>query len=547
VAKEASSRLPPEGVEAKVIAAFRVRQGGQGLDELVSSCVPLAGIKGALVPIPDRQLQTFFVGFDVSQKVAQICAWANTNSRTSSFANVLDADWKHTNRLIHHADQAKVSAPMPTQKCLQLGWCVCSPEGRVDMQLRNRLFRNIKLQCRVGSEARRLLIGGFVVIELRWARDTRGPSKWSAFALGVDHEDALPADQQQGNEGSLWVHIGSMSLSPYRPTFQLLDKLDDRPASCYVWVRARISFMHEFQLCHHLHKGFTWSMSLYRLVNTDEPVGVFDPRVVPVERLARDDAQRLWPLRGGGGWHRKPHDDEAEPVGAPCGEDVEVDSDEAEDPAGELADEGDVEMAPEVDEGFADDFADLLEAFEAELGEGGEGDVFADETAPRPDDDGPPAPAADEEMPPLLIDHDEAEVVEPAVVEPDAEAPHADGGGRLLGEAVAEKMFEGGKISFYNKGDFVATCHRHARCFLTRTCKASATKPAQGRPLGLLVAWLSMLAATKAQHMDRSQYPSYDDQWFARVELAMTPDGWNLLKHENPRTGEVNDEPAGLP
>jgi hypothetical protein len=189
----------------------------------------------------------------------------------------LDADWKHKNRLIHHADQAKVSAPMPTQKCLQLGWCVCSPEGRVDMQLRNRLFRNIKLQCRVGSEARRLLIGGFVVIELRWARDTRGPSKWSAFALGVDHEDALPADQQQDNEGSLCVHIGSMSLSPYRPKFQLLDKLDDRPASCYVWVKARMSCMHEFQLCHHLHKGFTWSMSLYRLVNTDEPVGVFDP------------------------------------------------------------------------------------------------------------------------------------------------------------------------------------------------------------------------------------------------------------------------------
>jgi hypothetical protein len=204
-------------------------------------------------------------------------------------------------------------------------------------------------------------------------------------------------------------------------------------------------------------------------------------------------------------------------------------------------------MAPEVDEGFADDFADLLEAFEAELGEGGEGDVFADETAPRPDDDGPPAPAADEEMPPLLIDHDEAEVVEPAGVEPDPEAPHADGGGRLPGEAVAEKMFEGGKISFYNKGDIVATCHRDARGFLTRTCKASATKPAQGRPLGLLVAWLSMPAATKAQHMDRSQYPNYDDRWFARVELAMTPDGWNLLKHENPRTGEVNDELAGLP
>jgi hypothetical protein len=36
VVMEASSRLPPEGADAKVITAFRVRQGGQGLDELVS-------------------------------------------------------------------------------------------------------------------------------------------------------------------------------------------------------------------------------------------------------------------------------------------------------------------------------------------------------------------------------------------------------------------------------------------------------------------------------------------------------------------------------
>ena len=119
--KEASSRLPPEGVEAKVVAAFRVRQGGQGLDELVSSCVPLVGIKGALVPILDRQLRMFFVGFDVSQKVAQMCAWANTNSRSSNFAKVLDADWKHTTRLIHHTDQAKVSAPNANTHVLATG------------------------------------------------------------------------------------------------------------------------------------------------------------------------------------------------------------------------------------------------------------------------------------------------------------------------------------------------------------------------------------------------------------------------------------------
>ena len=102
--------LPPAYAEAKAVAAFRPHQCSQGLDALVSSCMPLYGIHGDMVHIPDRQLHINPMGFDAIQKVAQICAYATTNSRSSNFAKVLGADWMHTSRLTHHVDQATISA-----------------------------------------------------------------------------------------------------------------------------------------------------------------------------------------------------------------------------------------------------------------------------------------------------------------------------------------------------------------------------------------------------------------------------------------------------
>ena len=110
VAKEESSRWPPADGEAKAAAGFRAHQGSQGLDALVSSSMPLYGIKGAVAQIPNRQLHMFFVGFDAIQKVAQVCACANTYVRSSNVANVLYADRMHASRLLHHVDQTNISA-----------------------------------------------------------------------------------------------------------------------------------------------------------------------------------------------------------------------------------------------------------------------------------------------------------------------------------------------------------------------------------------------------------------------------------------------------
>ena len=56
--------------------------------------------------------------FDANQTAAQICAWANKNSRSGNFVKVMDAGWKRTRRLIRHATQATISAPVTASFCV---------------------------------------------------------------------------------------------------------------------------------------------------------------------------------------------------------------------------------------------------------------------------------------------------------------------------------------------------------------------------------------------------------------------------------------------
>jgi len=97
---------------------------------------------------------------------------------------------------------------------------------------------------------------------------------------------------------------------------------------------------------------------------------------------------------------------------------------------------------------------------------------------------GAPPPVAVEEPPPP-----------PPPPPPDPPAPAARAvavGGRGLPD---ETVFapSGGCIKYYiQSSSFVAECSRHhGRCRLTRTSNASTCKRAQGRPLGLMAAWLA--------------------------------------------------------
>jgi len=71
---------------------------------------------------------------------------------------------------------------------------------------------------------------------------------------------------------------------------------------------------------------------------------------------------------------------------------------------------------------------------------------------------------------------------------PHPELPHE----RL--PAVAQCVVPGGIVRYYRTtGRLVGECHAHERCFLTRTTRGSLVRgrESQGRPCGLILAWLS--------------------------------------------------------
>ena len=124
----------------------------------------------------------------------------------------------------------------------------------------------------------------------------------------------------------------------------------------------------------------------------------------------------------------------------------------------------------------------------------------------------------------------------------------------VAGDAVASVDFFGGTIKYYAKGDFVAYCAVHSdsaakvACVLTRTARAGK-KAAQGRPLGLLAAWI--MAADehdcKPEHCKRCNFPPYDDRCFARTALSAVTGADELFAYERPPREGEDEEPRDAP
>ena len=109
-------------------------------------------------------------------------------------------------------------------------------------------------------------------------------------------------------------------------------------------------------------------------------------------------------------------------------------------------------------------------------------------------------------------------------------------GGGIPMPAQVNAYVPGGEIRYYaTKDQFVAYCCNkcHGKCELTRGAKK--TSKAKGRPLALMMVWLSKhYCATKSDHW--KDWPSYADRVQARSELLLLAEthSWaaDLLKCE---------------
>lgn len=423
--------------------------------------------------------------------------------------------------------------------------CVCCDDGRQVFRLRNKFLRNLKSQCKVGSVGRQALGDGYIVLEVTWQRDAvEVSSPWAAYAMT---DEVAGASEFQGVSGSLWLHIGHMSFCPYQPVFQVLEKLPNEPNSPYTWVKATNTYKHEFELYPCLHRSLKWSMKFFTTVDTWQTLGRFAPSVIPVKPLPQSEECHLWPLRGGGGRKRRAPNDsedgEAEERGAAEAQPIEDGGFDGEALEGSDIDEGDVAGAPEVgdEEGeSAEDLANLLgsmdqreEAMQEVFADIDEGSVGVAPVAKAPVAEAPSQPQAASSSAAGGPPQQRAPLA-PVVVQ----APG------MRTQAIAAMEFGNGRISYYRKGDFVAICQRHG-CILTRTSRPGR-RAAQGRPLGLMAAWLQTDFETKEEHLDKGNFPSYDARLLARTALALSPEGMELASHEGPGADGDLGEPEGL-
>ena len=121
---------------------------------------------------------------------------------------------------------------------------------------------------------------------------------------------------------------------------------------------------------------------------------------------------------------------------------------------------------------------------------------------------------------------------------------------------VAQEVFyhPNGKVSFYEKnGRFQCVCSKHPSCQVTRTSRANASRPGQGRPLGAMIAWLDLGSKpdikTKSDHRSPWLWGglAHSTRLEARRQLRATG-GASIESCERPRaTDEADSEPEVVP
>lgn len=96
--------------------------------------------------------------------------------------------------------------------CMRAGQCVCTGAGRQLAAFRNRFLQAMKTMFRPGTDMRKLLLSGFVVAHIVGRPGGEGAGDGAA-------------EPDQGTH--LWLHVGLMYLSPYRPTFMRVEPVAD--------------------------------------------------------------------------------------------------------------------------------------------------------------------------------------------------------------------------------------------------------------------------------------------------------------------------------
>lgn len=212
------------------LVAYRSTQGAEVVRQVVQAVPELAQF--SLKAEPLGPFACVEVQPPQPDEVAGSLAWAHASSASNLSASLSRA-WEQAHATLWQASCPAVeeTAGQEESPCLAAGICLCSEAGKRLKLLGGRLLAAMKRIFPKGSQNRRLLLDGQVVVRLM-----------GEPAEDASYEDMLADSTEMVDE---WLHIGLMYLSPFRPTFLRVKETmvpDEVPATNgRVYVQAGLS------------------------------------------------------------------------------------------------------------------------------------------------------------------------------------------------------------------------------------------------------------------------------------------------------------------
>ncbi len=220
LAKQSKSKFNDED---RVLDEYDAKIGAQDVDAFLKKLPKFP--KTCVSRVPSEGAPLFAVNSNAAEAARDICAWAEA-TQGLNVTETLESQWaaRHTTIMHDESIAEKFSDCSPNvNECWKLGWCRCNPDGLTRWRIRNALLQEMKKVFAPAPKGhRKLLASKSVVVKITQASTTA-----EAAPASDDPWDALAAYQIPTTTTSeLWLHIGHISFSPYRPTYQIMYKVD---------------------------------------------------------------------------------------------------------------------------------------------------------------------------------------------------------------------------------------------------------------------------------------------------------------------------------
>eukprot|EP00971_Amphidinium_carterae_P350898 6491798-Amphidinium_carterae.2 len=552
MAKSLASMLSAKKREAdaelvRVLDEFQSTLGNSCIEELQRSLPELSQQLWQVVPDPTLSL-LLAKDDKIKDLGTRLASWASGNP-TTNLGPVADKYWEQYHQT-KHAPEGLVDSEDAAEKlnmspCQEVGFCICSGHGLQLDKCRGLLHKHMKAAHKVKQE-KDALGSGKVVLHL--------------FHPVSEGEDFNP-DECTSFAEEKFLHVCHIVWSPYRPVFHSVKHTDcnDIDLLGCIFVEASCNFHVDWYAIKGIDLSLSWYLDWYDIVDAAVPTLSAVPNTVALMKR-RTSVVKLWPLQrqvsgprtGQGARHVQPLTEwsmvaaGAKPKPQPQPLDVTGDDDG-------------MESCPLVPS--AEDDADYDEESDYELMHRVQEEILVEDHLLQVEE-----PICSAGTEPALVPL----LPEPGLGGATASSSHGvahaeDGptdalprtgysGPRFPADAMIQLDNNLGKIAYHRSKDaYEAHCPCHARCVLTRTCKGKkkvrGTASAQGRPLGMLVAWLQMGegATSREAHWDKAKWIdglSLDKRRAGRQLLKDMRESHVLFPFERPLLPGEEDEPV---